>query len=341
MRKVKWHPDKVIYFFDAFEPIFQANYFSFYSEQEKLDLNFVIHVNEDLKSLTIFGNFGNKIRLKVNDTNYLYDYIPEDNSENENTDKPKVKEEVQIEDEFEIVDNKYLLNVDEENIRIKSPIENNTFPVKIHFFTNENFPDCPYKKSTFKTPFQLIRETNVIYKVFINGKVFVVKDSPRYYWSNVKSLKEFIQDLQIELLDKTDEQLFKLIQEKSTYLKKRFGLDKEHVEDIEYFPLYKHLVNLYSVESLMSLSFINGNFITQGSENIGTASLHLGNFSTGQDGGVNGQIFSPQALKFMIGNAEKELKEALIKRAGIAYQTKTGGCCCVTNKRIRTKIQKI
>lgn len=340
MKKVTWYPNKVIYIFEKNEDIFQPNYFLFFLKQKQIELPFMLHVNEDWNSIAIFGNFGTNIHLKVNNINYIYDYIPNQETIVASDGKKKDPKITEIDDDIELSNEVYKLAINDEKIEVLPVEKDVTLPIRVHYFTNENFPDYPHKKQKFDNFLNLQRETNLIYKVIIENEEYIIKSNPRYYWSNVKDLKSFISDLHLELIDRTDKELFKLIQEKSMYLKKRFGLAEEHIEDIEYFPLYKRVVNLYCIENMISLSYINGNYISQGVENGNMSSLKLGNFAIGQDGGTTGQIFSPQAIKYMIENAEKELKDALIKRAGIAYQLKNEGCgCCVTNKIIRKKIQ--
>lgn len=68
-------------------------------------------------------------------------------------------------------------------------------------------------KTKIRQFLNLQRETNLIYKVIIENEEYIIKSNPRYYWSNVKDLKSFISDLHLELIDRTDKELFKLIQE--------------------------------------------------------------------------------------------------------------------------------
>ena len=167
----------------------------------------------------------------------------------------------------------------------------------------------------------------------IGNTHYIIKEIPRFYWSNIKDLKEFLKDTSLEFSNKTDEQFKKLIQEKSVYLKRRFGLNKSSIEDIEYFPLYKKLVNLYCLYDIISLSFINGvnSDLNNGSINSAGSNLKLGNFSTGVDGGANGSVLSTQLVKNMIDVTEKDLYASLYKKHGIAYRKnleQRGGVFC-------------
>ena len=130
-----------------------------------------------------------------------------------------------------------------------------------------------------------------------------------------------------------------MIQEKSVYLKRRFGLDKTQIEDIEYFPLYKRLVNLYCMSEFLALKFINGVNADVGlGASPSTSNLKLGNFATGVGGGANGTVSSSDLIKNLIYEAEKELYEALYKEPGIAHKLKRCEVGCA--KSVFFKVQR-
>ena len=364
MSKVEWKKDKVIYRLSENENPFVNDFFTFYQDDEKLNETFLIKVIDE-KIIEIEGNFSEGIILKVNKINYLFNYEePKTKEKTEN----EVQENyagvisfeeniIEFDDENYKVPNFYELSLDEDKIKITNLKEEKiTFqlkindvninkeiiplPVKIEQFTNETYPDFPYKKYklNINNSHTIERKTNVIYKIKIDNTTFIIKDNPRFYWSNVKDLKEFLVDSNLQFHEKSDERLKKLIQEKSVYLKRRFGLAKMHIFDVEYFPLYKKLVNLYCLYDIVSLNFING---VNGDLNInpinggymyGGASLKLGNFQTGQEGGTTGNVLTTQLVKGMINLAEKDLYASLFKKHGTAYRqslAQRGGCFCV------------
>ena len=351
--KVQWNKKKLIYKLDENENPLKNNFFSFYKNGKKVTNKFLIKIIDE-KEVEIEGNFSEEYTLKVNNINYLF---------NEDLDKDKDKEEknsaggenkikeIEFEEDFYEVDKKYKISLNDEVIlienldeNIKLNINNNglkinkeikPLPVIIEQYTNEIYPDFPYKKIklSIENKYEIKRKTNVIYKIKINNTYYIIKEIPRFYWSNVKDLKEFLKDTSLEFSNKTDEQFKKLIQEKSVYLKRRFGLNKSSIEDIEYFPLYKKLVNLYCLYDIIALNFINGvnGDLNNGTINSAGSNLKLGNFSTGVDGGANGSVLSTQLVKNMVDVAEKDLYASLYKKHGIAYRKnleQRGGVFC-------------
>lgn len=351
--KVQWNKKKLIYKLDDNENPLKTNFFLFYKNGKKILNNFLIRIIDE-KEVEIEGNFSEEYTLKVNNINYLFneDLDKNENSENKNSAgvKKEIKE-IEFEEDFYEIDKKYKITLNDDIIlienlekNIKLSINNSgikinkeikPFQIIVEQYTNEIYPDFPYKKTKLnvENKYEIKRKTNVIYKIKIGDTYYIVKEVPRFYWSNIKDLKEFLKDTSLEFSNKTDEQFKKLIQEKSVYLKRRFGLNKSSIEDIEYFPLYKKLVNLYCLYDIISLSFINGvnSDLNNGSINSAGSNLKLGNFSTGVDGGANGSILSTQLVKNMIDIAEKDLYASLYKKHGIAYRKnleQRGGVFC-------------
>lgn len=351
--KVQWNKKKLIYKLDENENPLMTNFFLFYKNGKIVTSKFLIKIIDE-KEVEIEGNFSEDYTLKVNNINYLFneDLDKNENDENNNSagGENKIKE-IEFEEEFYEVDKKYRITLNDDIILIENleetinlNINNNgikinkeikPFSIIVEQYTNEIYPDFPYKKTkiNIEKKHEIRRKTNVIYKIKIDNTHYIIKEIPRFYWSNIKDLKEFLKDTSLEFSNKTDEQFKKLIQEKSVYLKRRFGLNKSSIEDIEYFPLYKKLVNLYCLYDIISLSFINGvnSDLNNGSINSAGSNLKLGNFSTGIDGGANGSVLSTQLVKNMIDVTEKDLYASLYKKHGIAYRKnleQRGGVFC-------------
>lgn len=349
MSKVIWKRDKVIYKLDENENPFVNNFFTFYKNNVLLNEIFIIRVIDETQ-IEIYGKFSENIVLKANNINYNFSLDEEKNAPAKN-----ISDDTELDLDTFVLDNKFSIESSEEQIIIDNLLNNltlrlgpsglslsdeNLLDIKVEQYTNEIYPDFPYKKYKLKIKDKthIDRETNVIYVITILGKKIIIKEEPRYYWSNIKDLKEFLKDTDLVFNEKTNERLKKMIQEKSVYLKRRFGLDKKQIEDIEYFPLYKRLVNLYCMSEFLALKFINGINADVGSPDGGRANnLKLGNFSTGI-GGMNNSISSSDLVKNLIFDAEKELYEALLKEPGIAHKLERCEVGCA--KSIFNKIQR-
>lgn len=323
--KIKWKDKNFYYSFEITEPVFNDDYFQFYNGNARdvnnnpVKLEYEIQVI-DSNTLMVNGPFDYGFYVVIDNVPYPY-------FENE---KPDVPETPEIENpEFEEPTGIYNLNEEDDKIFFNKLPENyftDYVPVNIEIeeYTNEVYPDYPFRVKKHKFELNkyynteiLSMKRNVIYriKIYIDKKVKYVEEFKAKilsYFSTVKGLKTYIEDLQLNIPIKSDEELFKLIQENSVKLKRRFGLKEKYTEDPEYLPIFKEVVNLYCVKDLISISFINGNFITSGEKGT-VSSLKLSKFSVDGDGGTNGYALSTDLIKDLISKAEDDLYQSLYK----------------------------
>lgn len=339
MSKVIWDKNSnFIYTFDADEDIFQQEYFKFFdSAIADLKTGSHIRVNVDYQismisedELMIKGPFSKSQYVVINGKSYFQQNVkevvdPEFSIPTDNTVDPEftipqqIKEGLKFEP-FEINGQIYIpkLETGEKEIPIY---------LEIWKYTNEVYPDYPYKKikqylklNDKDNLFICREEKNVIFvfKLKLNGQTYTYEHicEKLCYFSTVESVKQFVKDLNLNISLGSDESISKLIQENSVKLKRRFGLKEKQIENPEYFPAFKQVVNLYCVESLISVSFINGNFIASSGNdnNVNTSSLRLGQFSTGEDGGNDGFVLSTDLIKNLIDDAENDLYLSIFKR---------------------------
>ena len=329
--KIKWKEHKFYYTFDANEPVFNADYFQFYNgnargdndgnnvQPEDCKLDYQIKVISN-NQLMVSGPFYNGYYVVIN--NIPYPYYEEEEPEipeNPDSDKPS----------FDIPSGIYkIINEDETLYFDKLPQDYITNYLKVDIeideYTNEVYPDYPFRSTKHKLELNKFHKTkiiqmqkNVIYqiKIYIDNRVKFKEEFKAKilsYFSTVNGLKTYIEDLQLNIPMKSDEELKKLIQENSVKLKRRFGLKDKYTEDPEYLPIFKEVVNLYCLEDLISVSFINGNFITSGEK--GTVSgLKLSKFEVDGEGGDGGYILSTDLINNLIKEAENNLYASLHK----------------------------
>lgn len=344
--KIKWKNHDFYYTYDPNEPIFSENYFQFFNgnaknvtiENPKVKLDTTIKILSD-KELMVTGPFYEGYYVVINKEVFYY-------SEEKETSDQIIKPTPLVPP---LPQNEYLIEEDENGSLYMNKLTQDYFKdyldvkIKIEEYTNEVYPDYPFKTS-YKT-IQLNKfynteilqpKKNVIYiiSLVVNGQ----KYSKEYrapllcYFSNVTDLRTFMKDLKLELPDRSDDDLKKLIQEKSVQLKRRFGLIQRYIEDPEYFPIYKKVVNLYCVEHLISISFINGNFISSGFSGSGNG-LALSKFKVNDEGGNSNPILSTELIKEMIRNAEADLNSSLFKKPINIEEGKTNLCFQLKNTR--------
>lgn len=329
--KIKWKNHKFYYTFDINEPVFNTDYFQFYNGNAKGDIDGNVHY-EPLKldyniimvssnELMVEGPFYSGYYVVIN--NIPYPYFEEETKPEEPEAKPDDKPELKepsgiyklIEDDnafyFDKLPEDYALNYQ-------------SVDVVIDEYTNEVYPDYPFrsKKHTFKlNKFHKVevfkKERNIIYHIYVNteSEKYFLKyiSNILCYFSNVESLKSFIKDLELNIPLKPDNELKMLIQEKSVLLKRRFGLREEYTENQEYMPIFKRVVNLYCIEDLIAISFINGNFISTGEHGTNNG-MKLSKFSIDGDGGTGGYALSTDLIKNLIDDAETDLYKSLFKQ---------------------------
>lgn len=326
LNKIKWKDHNFYYTFDIDEPVFNEEYFKFYNgnardtyqvQPVRVLLDYKIKMVSS-NELMVKGPFFNGYYVVIN--NVPYPYFEE---------KPEEPKPEEPKEELPKPDGIYQLLEDENSFYFdKLPEEYEAdylnVEVQIDEYTNEVYPDYPFrsKKHIFRlNKFHRIemlkKERNIIYHIFINtedGNKYFLKYISRMlcYFSTVQSLKQFIKDLELNIPIKPYEELRLLIQENSVRLKRRFGLREMYTENPEYFPIFKKVVNLYCVENLMAISFINGNFITTGEHGTNNG-MKLSKFEIDGDGGSNGYALSTDLIKSLIDEAETQLYKSLFK----------------------------
>lgn len=341
MSKVIWDKcSNFIYTFDADEDIFQQEYFKFFDSAIcDMKSGYHLRVNQDYKinmisdnELMIKGPFSKSQYVIINGNTYYQtnavDVIdpdftkPVDGNIDPGFTAPEELEQSLKYEPFEYNEQIYIPKLDKGE-------KEKDIKLEIWKYTNEVYPDYPFKKIkqylklNDKYDLYVCRdEKNVIFifKLNIDGKKYEYKyvSDKLCYFSTVENLKAFIKDLNLNITVGSDSEVQKLIQENSVKLKRRFGLTNDQTENPEYFPIFKQVVNLYCIESLISVSFINGNFITSSNEPgnaVNTSSLRLGKFSTGEDGGNDGYVLSKDLIKNLIEDAENDLYSSILKRS--------------------------
>lgn len=323
--KIKWKNHNFYYTYDINEDIFSEDYFQFFNGNAKKELDTSIKLQVSIQILSsnelmINGPFFDGYYVVIN--NQRFDY-------SEYKEKPdEVVEHIPLvpplpQNEYSIEEDEYgnlYMN------KLKEDYYLNTLEIKVKIeeYTNEVYPDYPFKTyyktislNKFHNSEIIQPKKNVIYiiSLVVNGQKYSKEYRAPFicYFSNVKDLKVFIKDLNLEIPEKSNAELRKLIQEKSVQLKRKFGLSQKFIEDPEYFPIYKKVVNLYCVENLISVSFINGNFISSGINGSGNG-LTLSKFKINDEGGNSDVVLSTNLIKDMIKNAEADLYSSIFKK---------------------------
>lgn len=337
MSKVTWDKNSnFIYTFDANEDVFQQDYFKFF-DSAICDLETGGHLRVNSKyqimmivedELMIKGPFSKSQYAIVNGKTYFQDKEEkktDSDLKKQTTDEVVAQEQIEQESKYEPFEDNGQIYIPKLQLGEK---EKDVY-LEIWKYTNEVYPDYPFKKIkqylklNDKRDLYICREEkNVIFifKLKLEGKEYSFKHVCEMlcYFSNVESLKQLVKDLNLNIILREDEKLKKLIQENSVKLKRRFGLTSQQTENPEYFPIFKQVVNLYCIENMISVSFINGNFITLGDElgnTANTRSLKLGQFATGEEGGNDGYILSTDLIKKMIEDAENDLYSSIFKNS--------------------------
>lgn len=328
--KIKWKDHKFYYIFDLNEPVFNTDYFQFYNgnvrdnidedtikyEPLKLDYDIVMVSNNELM---VEGPFYQGYYVIIN--NIPYPYFEEKEPEEPEVEEPKqeYKEPVGI---YKLIEDDNAFYFDK--LPEDYPLDYQNVEVVIDEYTNEVYPDYPFRSKKYIFKLNKFHRTevfkkarNIIYHIYVytENEKFFLKYVSRIlcYFSTVEALKSFIKDLELNIPIKPDDELRTLIQEKSVLLKRRFGLREEYTENPEYFPIFKRVVNLYCVEDLIAISFINGNFISTGEQGTNNG-LKLSKFSIDGDGGTGGYALSTDLIKNLIDDAEADLYKSLFKQ---------------------------
>lgn len=318
--KVIWNKNYIIYKYSKREPYYLKDYFIL---KQNFKVNEIIQTKT--KSITnikvlnsdeikIEGEFNIGDKLIVDGIEYIYE---ENKNEEETEENPIEKEDVINFGNLKIFNNEnkiYVFSTCDEKIEIF-----------INEYTSEIYPEFPYnnikkiicisENKNFNI-FDVKKGTIIIVKILKENNEYIeieYENLPLYHFSTVKSLKEKILNLNLQVIEKEDEYYKKLITEKSIYLKKRFGLTEKELKNIELFPAFKELTNFYCIQSLISLTYIQGENINS-SNQIGTRDMSLGKFKT--DGDIsNNSIFAPDAIKNLIKELENNLHLSIFNKS--------------------------
>lgn len=322
--KVIWNENFIKYRYSNREQYYLKDYFVIC--RNKIINNKKIPIKESLTNIKVIdnkyiilnGHFHKGDKLIADGIEYVY----EEEKQNENESSDEVVEENKPSSGNNIFFDKVKIINSDNEINIESNIDDSVeIKILINEYTNETYPEFPH--NTIK---KIVRVTNKklnIHKVkkgtittlILNdnsGNLIELEyeNTPLYHFSTVKSLKDKINDLKLSVEPKEDEYYKKLISEKSIMLKKKFGLTEKEYKNIELFPIFKELVNLYCIQSIISFSYIHGDPIYSESD----TSITLGKFKT--DGpNTDGTIFSHDALKSIIKTNEDTLYSSLINKA--------------------------
>lgn len=339
MTKVNWNKDKIIYFYSKREQYYLKGFFKLKRSEIingiehnlKEDYMDKFEVIDD-KQLLIRGSFKYGDILDVDGIEYKYEKEPIIDNDN------KIDKETAIKNNKENKDNKenehsqisfagYKIEDKSNDIFIifdeKTDEE---IKVLINEYTREIYPDYPYnsfektikpnnKVLIYSVPKGIISQITLV--TASNEKMTIEYENvPLYYFSNVASLREKIKQskLGINQQEYSDEKLKQLVTEKSIFLKKRFGLTKNEVTNIELFPAFKELVNLYCLRNLLSFSFIQGNpTVKEDGAIYNDKELRLGKYKVAGDD-TSAALFGPKAINEEILILEKDLKYSLYNK---------------------------
>ncbi len=334
MNKVIWHPEFITYHFEKQEQFYNKGYFKLKRTittdveniEEITELTYIYVISENtLQIYCPLGSFKLGDILNVNEVDYIYE---EKSSEIE----PPVEIPPEIPDIS--INNLKIESKKNEIFAINtSETEIVNLEIEIDEYTREIYPEFPFntiEKNVNLSPKQKIP----IYKLD-KGKIAVLnindnegasikleyENNPLYHFSTVKSLKDIIENMKLTVREKTDDEYKMMISEKSTYLKKRFGLTQKETQNIELFPAFKNIVNLYCIRELVALTFIQGDVaLISGQSYNPTTNLTLGKFKTDGENN-NGNIFSITAIDAVIKKYETDLEKSIFNLSYVLKNT--------------------
>lgn len=338
--KVVWNPEHIVYNYSKREQYYLKNYFVI--KQMKKIGNQTMLISKVLnnlkiinaKELMIYGQFNPGDILIADGIEYIYIDEKKDivtKSEETETTKENTKESSEI-SELNVIkfDTQYIFNKDNQ-IFLSNKFEQNVIlDIVIKEYTNEIYPEYPLnvlKKKVeipinsevciYSVPKGIIATMEIIDSE--NNSILVEYENlPLYHFSTVKSLKDKIENLKLNLKEKDDDYYKKLITEKSILLKKKFGLTEKEYKNIELFPIFKELVNLYCIQSLISFNFINGDPVNgEGNHVQMSDNMTLGKLKLGGGSNNNGSIFSHDAIKMLVKEIEQSLISSIFNPSAI------------------------
>lgn len=326
--KVIWNSNSIKYRYSRNEQYYLKDYFVISTNKviNNTSLPILKTVTSikvlDHEFLMIEGNFKVGDKLIADGIEYIYTN-EENNTDVDNNDKPSIKDPSDDDSEIINFENNRILNIDNEIYIEKDVLDKNELIIEIKEYTNEIYPEYPF--NIIKKKLILNKKKTLIHSI-VKGTITVVtikendnlieleyENTPLYHFSTVKSLKEKIQDLKLNIDLKSDDYYKKLISEKSILLKKSFGLTENEYKNIELFPIFKELVNLYCIKSIMSFGYINGSSVSDnsGSNNV---DLTLGKFKSGGENN-EGSIFSHDAIQSIIKINEQTLHNSIFNKS--------------------------
>lgn len=355
MNKVIWQPEFITYTFDKTEPFYNKGYFKLKRQvinegdaiEEITELTYVYVVSENvLQIYSPLGTFNLGDILEVDKISYIY---KEEQSNQDSIPQPPIEKPSEVPEIS--INNLKIESKKNEIFAINiSEIEAIKLEIEIEEYTREVYPEFPF--NTIEKNIRLLPKQKIsIYKLD-KGKIVVIniddnegsrlkleyENNPLYHFSTVKSLKDTIKNMKLTVTEKTDDEYKNLISEKSTYLKKRFGLTKNETQNIELFPAFKNIVNLYCIRELIALSFIQGDVALISNQSYNpTTNLTLGKFKT--DGETNnGNIFSITAIDTVIKKCETDLEKSIfnlsyiLKNTSLSHQNVINESHCILRK---------
>jgi hypothetical protein len=331
--KVIWLETSIQYYFDENEDIFKKDFFVFINGTN-LITDYTIEMTDEYAEV-IFDD--PSISIVAIDGSVFFRGMKDE--EDEEPEEPKDEDDEDFDfgdfEEEPIPPNHIVLQ--EENVIFVTNVteEEIKLPFVIKEYMKETYPD--FAQKVIKREIKIKPNKKEILaksmkgkyvEVELESKVYTLEFVPSYYFTTVAALKEYIQTTGLIIEEKTDEQLKDKIVEKSTLLKKKFGLLKEHVEDFELYPAYKKLVHLYCIYDFIIYGFINGDVTdTNSSSSVGDKKITLGKFTAEDDNGFsnnsNGTNYLPDLIKNKIDIAEEDLKSSIFNKS-VSFSRKGG-----------------
>lgn len=251
-------------------------------------------INKDNINLCFDLTLEDGQKLIVNETEYVLKKI----AISEFFEKKEVKPEIMDNalETFEIIPPpEVTISYSEDILKISGNVTGNVYLI-LEYFTTESYPEVPFKeeKFTINIEKEYVKKINkdkgvkCLVKVETleetNLKTMLLESKPIVYFSNTLSLRKDIVELGVKVATYSDEEMKKIITEKSIVLYSKFGLLYEQTYNPALTPIYKSIVNLYCIKDLMALGFLTGELQSDTSgDGSGTTynvnQIQLGNLS--------------------------------------------------------------
>lgn len=251
-------------------------------------------INKDNINLCFDLTLEDGQKLIVNGTEYVLKKI----AISEISEKKEIKLEIMDSalETFEITPPpEVTISYSEDTLKITGNVIGSVYLI-LEYFTTESYPEVPFKeeKFTINIEKEYVRKVEkdkgikclarVETLEDVNLKTMLLDSKPIVHFSNTPSLRKDIVELGIKVATYSDEEMKKLITEKSIVLYSKFGLLYEQTYNPTLTPIYKSIVNLYCIKDLMALGFLTGELQSDTSgDGSGTTysvnQIQLGNLS--------------------------------------------------------------